>query len=117
MSTQDDCAIFFRNIPTVSQIASVYKIDPAGLSSLVRLTNDLAVHYIIKLNDKSISKEGFSKAIAIKMLEHGIHYTVTKLDKLKTNQNSKYYYRNKMPHYSLLNSDVKAKAEGRKQRF
>lgn len=117
MLPEQNSSVFFRVIPTVSQIATVYKINPAGLSTLMALSNDLADHYIIKFGDKDISKEGFSKSIAIRMLEHGIHYTVTKLDKLKTNPRSKYYYKHKLPHYSLLAGDVKAKAEGRKRRF
>jgi len=117
MNTQNDCAIFFNHTPTVSQIAEVFHTTSGGLSSLIKLTNDLAEHYINKLEDRTISKEGLSKAIAIKMLQEGIHYTVTKLDKLNTKPQSKFFYKKKIPHYSLVTSDIKNKAEGRKMRF
>lgn len=114
---EENCSIFFRHLPTVSQIAKTFKVSEAGVSSVMKLTNDFADHYIEKFNDASISKEGLSKALAIRMFEHGIHYTVIKFEKLKSNPDSQYYYKKKLPYYSLLTSDIKAKAEGRKQRF
>ena len=113
----EDCSIFFRNVPTAPQIALVYKIPVDGVKTILSLTDDLSRDHIERLGDDSISVEGLSAALAIRILEHGIAYTVAKLKKLHIAVNSKFHYKRKLPYYSLCCSDVKAKAEGRKQRL